>query len=126
MTAKEMRKKFGLLGHALQGHRVLGREMGHNFTVPSFCVIVVDTEQGVATGANVYGGNLGKGYDPSHYTGPLHAEGSEGHKKWDHKGYEEWTQEETEANCPGIVEFIEVKAPKAKTSKPKAETAAKS
>jgi len=126
MTAKETRKKFGIAGGPLKGTKVLGRKMGHDFTMASFCILVLNAVAGTATGANVYGGNLGKGYDPSHYTGPLHAEGSEGHKKWDHKGYEEWTQEETEANCPGIVEFIEVKAPKAKTSKPKAETAAKS
>ena len=118
MTAKEMRKKFGLLGHALQGHRVLGREMGHNFTVPSFCVIVVDTEQGVATGANVYGGNLGKGYDPQFYTTPVTGESQ---KTWDGKGYVEWTAEEVESRLCGAVELLTSKV----EAKPKAAKAAK-
>ena len=125
MTAKETRKKFGQAGGPIRGTSVLGRQMGHDFTVPSFCILVLDATTGTAIGANVYGGNLGKGYDPSHYTTPIHPEGSEGRKKWKSKGYVEWTREETEAKCPGIVEFVASKtdAPAPKASKAKAEKA---
>lgn len=85
------RKKFGMAGGALPATRVLVKEMDSTkfAGMKSFTLMVIDEVHGTATGANVYGGNLGAGYDPSKYTQPLPPKGDQKWKDWAKKGYEE-------------------------------------
>ena len=89
--ANANRLKFGLAGGALPATRVLVKPLDASKFAgkPSFCLMVIDEVHGTATGANVYGGNLGAGYDPSKYAQPLPAKGSDKWKQWSKKGYEE-------------------------------------
>lgn len=68
--SKADRKKFGVMEAPIPGTRVLGREMDSELFggKDSFSLIVLNGVEGVFTSANVYGGSLGKNYDPSHYT----------------------------------------------------------
>ena len=120
LTAKQLRKKFGLAGGRMPCTRLLGFEQTHNFTVPTVTVMILDDVNQTATGANIYGDNLGKGYDPSCYAAPLPAEGDDKWKKWAHKGYEDWTDRIGEFD---VLLDIRDQIKPAKTAKPKAETA---
>lgn len=53
----------------------------------SFALLAINDVEGTYTSVNVYGGNVGKHYDPQHYTYTLPAQGSEKWKKWN-KEYE--------------------------------------
>jgi len=117
MTNKETRKKYGLSGQPIPATRCLAFEMDHDFKMPAFAVLAINDAAGTFTSANVYGGNLGKGYDGDTMTHPLPAADSESWKKWRKKGYEE---------VP-VATFDVLVAIKPKGDKPKAEvkTAAK-
>ena len=86
---KQMRRKFGLAGGPIPATRVLQMEMEHNFGCRASALITINDQEGTFTAANVYGGNLGRNYDPSAYTHALPGPDSDSWKKWRKKGYTE-------------------------------------
>jgi len=87
LSKKETRKKFGLAGGPIAATRVLARELDHDFGVPAHALIIINDEAGTFTAANVYGGNLGRAYDPDAYTHPLPESNSGKWKVWAKRGY---------------------------------------
>ena len=104
------RKKFGITGKPILATRVLARDLDHDFGKPAQAVLAINDVAGTFTSANVYGGDLGKNYDPQEMTHPLPEAGSDKWKKWAKKGYK-----------PGKVsDFAVLASPKAKAGKSKA------
>jgi len=91
MTAKEIRAKFGSLGQPIPATRVIARDMDpkHFGNKPAICLLAINDVEGTITQANVYDGNLGRGYAPENYTHPLPAEDSDKWKVYKKKGYTE-------------------------------------
>ena len=87
-SKKETRRKFGLAAGPIKATRVLQMELDHDFGVPAHSLISIDDEEGTFTSMNVYGGNLGRNYDPEGMTHPLPAPDSDKWKTWTKKGYE--------------------------------------
>ena len=126
MTNKELRKKFGHADGPMPCTRLLGFTQEHNFTVPTVTVMILDDVHGTATGANVYGSNLGKGYTPEAYAMALPPEGDEKWKKWSKKGYEDWTHRIGEFDVLEDLRKAEVQPePKAELTKAEAKAQAK-
>jgi len=112
LSKKELRKKFGQAGGPLPATRVLVKPMDHDFGVPSFSILAIDDKAGTITGANVYGGNMGKGYDPDAYRHPLPEAGSDSWKKYRKRGYEEGKVKDWD-----VLVQVEVKSSKPQTAK---------
>jgi hypothetical protein len=91
--SKALRQKFGVSETPIRATRVLVKEMDASQFggKASFALIAVDESEGTFTAANVYGGNLGRNYDPSAYTHDLPADGERGEweKAKEKKGYVE-------------------------------------
>jgi hypothetical protein len=99
--SKQTRQKFGISGDPIPATSVLVKEMDASQfgDKASYALIAINEVEGTFTAANVYGGNLGRNYDPSAYTHDLPSEGER--EAWDKtkakKGYE-----------PGNVEDFDV------------------
>ena len=90
MSSRDNFKKFGLAEGPMGASRVLVKRMTHNFGgKEAHSLLIISEKEGTFTAANIYGGNLGERYDPSAYTHPLPAPGSDKWKEWKAKGYEE-------------------------------------
>ena len=86
--AKQEWKKYGLAGGPIEATRVLQRELDHDFGMRATTIFAINDVKGTVTSMNVYGGNLGKGYDPTGMSQPLPAPESEKWKIWKKAGYE--------------------------------------
>jgi hypothetical protein len=90
MSKSATRHKFGVTGSPIPATRVLVKSMdASHFQMEASALIIINDQAGTFTAANVYGGNLGRGYDPSDYTHPLPQSGDEKWKTWRKRGYEE-------------------------------------
>ena len=91
MTQQEQVQKFGLAGGPLKAKRLFVKELdsSHFRGKRSLAIMVVNGNQ--ATGANVYGGQLGARYNPERYRSEFSEEKV---GKWLGKGYHEATDEE--------------------------------
>ena len=108
--AKSDRKKYGVLKMPLKATRVLSRPLPHfqDQGINAHALLVIDDDEGTFCSANVYDGNLGKGYDPTEITHPLPTAGDEKWKIWAKRGYEG-----TDSTFGGVIAFrgADVEAP---------------
>jgi hypothetical protein len=75
--SKALRQKYGVSETPIPATRVLARPLDASMfgDKPSFAILALNDQEGTFTAANVYGGNLGRNYDPSAYTHELPGEG---------------------------------------------------
>ena len=88
-TTKSERAKFGLADGPLPCTHLLAMAMDSSkFSgMAAHAILILDEVHGTYTGANVYGGNFGKNYDPQYYTHTLPSKDSDKRKEWTKKGY---------------------------------------
>jgi hypothetical protein len=112
--AKATRKKFGVTEQPLEGDRVLVKDLDADLFggKVSAAIIVVNSEEGTFTAANVYGGELGRNYDPANYTHDLPEDTGAWEKTKAKKGYAEAEIDDSRLGgvVVGIGESVEVEA----------------